>query len=421
MERRNKRLIVLTLIFAFSLLFSIGLLTTMQMLNLKDVKEKEAIKKEISSHYNELVKTNKDAKIYIYENGKYDEVGTIYNDEIISLEDMEIKYNTTKFHIKDLEGKYYIDYQDVEPVEEKREYDERYKEYILFNENVITSNVSKFYDLNDKLIYSINESLSLPILIKYDDSYGVIYNDRLLMIKKEDVSNIVESENTNVIPTKNIAVLNYHFFYDESIPEDVKECNQRICHPKSQVLSHIKYIKDNNILTLSMNEFEMWMDKRINLPKSTLVTIDDGWRMYIGIDLFEENEINATVFLITSWFKEIKFLHDYKYIEFHSHGDNLHNSGKCQGGRGGLIKCLEKSKLLDDLALSRKKLDGSTAFCFPFYDYNDYAINALREAGFTMAFIGGQRKASQDDYKFKIPRYEIFRTDKIEKFKNYIG
>ena len=204
-------------------------------------------------------------------------------------------------------------------------------------------------------------------------------------------------------------------------PEDVKECNQRICHPKSQVLDHINYIKDNNILTLRMNEFEMWMDKRINLPKSTLITIDDGWRMYIGIDLFEENEINATVFLITSWFKEIKFLNDYKYIEFHSHGDNLHIAGKCPNGRGGLIKCLEKSKLLEDLALSRKKLGGSTAFCYPFYDYNDYAIAALKEAGFTMAFRGGQKKASQNDNKYKIPRYEIFRSDTMEKIKNYIG
>lgn len=387
-----------------------------------NVHTKNLIKKEMLSHYNETVRTTKNSKIYIKDNNGYKENGIIESNELLSLTIENIDYNEKKFHIKDLNGEFYINYDDVEPIKENKNINERYKNYIPFNENIITKNITKFYNDNNRLVYIINKSLSLPILIKYDDSYGVIYNNRLLKIRKDDIEKIVESKNTSLIPAKEIAVLNYHFFYDENKEEDVKECNQAICHPKSQVISHIDYIKENNILPLSMNEFEMWMNRKLNLPKSVLITIDDGWRMYIGIDLFEENRINANVFLITSWFKkDIKFLHDYEYIEFHSHGDNLHNRKECPGGQGGAIKCWPKDKLLEDLSLSRKKLEGSTVFCYPFYEYNDYSISVLKEAGFTMAFKGGQKRSSQNDDKFRIPRYELSRKTTIEKLKDYIG
>lgn len=385
-----------------------------------NLKNELKLEKEILSHYSELVKTNKESKLYIYDNG-YKEFGIIAENEVIHLEKEVINSKVSKFHIKDFDGELYIDYENVDPVSSDKEFNERYKNYIYFNENIVTKNITKFYDDNNRLIYTINKSLSIPILIKYNDSYGIIYNNRLLKVKNEDVEKVVKTKNTDLIPTKKIAVLNYHFFYDESKQEEVEECSKSICHSISQVTSHINYIKENNILTLSMNEFEMWMDKRINLPKSVLITIDDGWRMQLGIDLFEKNKMNATVFLITSWFKnEIKFLHDYKYIEFHSHGDNLHTAKECPGGQGGAIKCWPKDKLLSDLILSRKKLEGSTAFCYPFYEYNDYSIQVLKEAGFTIAFKGGQKKSSQEDNKFEIPRYELFKKTTIEKFKEYV-
>ena len=63
---------------------------------------------------------------------------------------------------------------------------------------------------------------------------------------------------------------------------------------------------------------------------------------------------------------------------------------------------------------SRELLDGSTAFCYPFYEYNSYSENLLKEAGFTMAFIG-EVPASYGPYKLaevggdkmKIPRFVV--------------
>ena len=60
----------------------------------------------------------------------------------------------------------------------------------------------------------------------------------------------------------------------------------------------------------------MYLDKKINLPKSVLLTIDDGWRSAIAEEILEKNEVNATIFLITSWFEGVIFTNNYKYIEY---------------------------------------------------------------------------------------------------------
>ena len=56
----------------------------------------------------------------------------------------------------------------------------------------------------------------MPIIINKKDIYGIEFNNRLLNVKKEDVKEIVDKHNTNLKNTNGIAVLNYHFFYDET-------------------------------------------------------------------------------------------------------------------------------------------------------------------------------------------------------------
>ena len=296
---------------------------------------------------------------------------------------------------------------------------------ILFNQNVVTDNKVSFYDKEGDFVYRFNKSFELPIIVNKEGFYGVEINNRLLYVKEEDIDEINDNINTRLINTKGIAVFNYHFFYDETKASEVSDCNQIICHSKTSFTSHLEYIKNNNIFTPTMEEFEMYLNKEINLPKSVLITIDDGWRTTIATQLLEKYQLNGTIFLITSWFKEINFLDNLKYVEYHSHGDNLHNQGICPGGQGGAIKCLDKTKLLDDLALSREKLDGSTAFCYPFYEYNDYAISILKEAGFTMAFTG---ESSYSDNlvkvgmnKYTLPRFVMVNYTTKSNLKTYFG
>ena len=106
----------------------------------------------------------------------------------------------------------------------------------------------------------------------------------------------------------------------------------------------------------------------------------------------------------------------------------MHDGGKCPGGQGGAIKCLPKDEILADLKASREALGGSRAFCYPFYEYNSYSEGLLKEAGFTMAFIG-EVVASYGPYKLaepggnkmQIPRFVVVDYTTMYEFNRYFS
>lgn len=361
-------------------------------------KLKEKIK-DIKSHYNEFVITNKDANIYERKENNYNKIGTISQNMELEIEPLEeITSTTDYFFIPSLEA--YIKYQDVKKINALTEHNKRYEKYIVFNENIITTSPTNFYD-NNNLIISINKSFNLPIIIKDTDKYYVDYYDQLLQVKKENVENIVENNNTTAATNNRIKTIVYHFIYQDAVKDD---CHQSICHHVNQFDSHMKYISENGFLTLTMKEMEMFLDGKIRIPKnSVVITIDDGWLAGNAIPILEKYQVNATLFVVTSWYKKENFVSD--YLELHSHSHNLHNQYVCKGGnQGGGILCLDKETLLNDLKTSRESLDNTAIFCYPFYDYNDYAISILKEAGFTMAFagyegVGGISTPSTNRYK----------------------
>lgn len=421
-KKQNKKIFKITLAILLLSILILLLLYGYKIHQNKQLKERSEQKQtEILKHYNEYVITNKETDIYKLENNKYIKSGKVGINQELTLEEKNVTYKDEYLKITSFDEEYYIFYKDIDIIDNLSETNLRYKKYLPYNKNIVTKETTNFYDLDNNLVYKFNKSFSLPIIVNKKDIYGIEYNNKLLYIKKEDVKEIIDKHNTNLKNTNGIAVLNYHFFYDETKASERNDCNQVICHSKSGVKKHFEYIKNNNIFTLTMKEFEMYLNKEINLPKSVLITIDDGWRTEIGKQLLEEYELNGTIFLITSWFKEINWLNNSKYIEYHSHGDNLHNQGICPGGQGGAIKCLDKTKLLKDLALSREKLGGSTAFCYPFYEYNSYSINILKEAGFTLAFAGGFKKATPNTDKYQIPRYVMYDYTTVNELARYIN
>ena len=358
-------------------------------------------------YFSEYVTTNKEAGIYIKEEDDYVEVGAFGEGVELSLNEVE-DTSSEYFNVKDFDNEYYIYYEDVDKIEELEEIDDRYKVYIVFNSNVVTKDETNFYDEDENLVYSINEGYSLPIIIKEDDMYGVEFNNRLLYVKKDECE-VVDNHNTDEKNSSGVGVLNYHFFYDENDPDDVKGCREVICQSKSQLNSELDFLDENGIITIMAKELEMYIDGKLQLPKSVYITIDDGGRNQVGLEVFAEREEYATVFLITDWYEPSEYYQS-PYIELHSHGNDIHNSYRCSSGvEGSAIQCAPKENLLADLSLSREKLGGSTVFAYPFYKYNEHAISILKEAGFTMAFAG---ESSYSDNlvkvgmnKFTLPRF----------------
>lgn len=367
---------------------------------------------------NEYVKANDNIKLYINNNGNYEEIGTIGKDTIIHLGSNTDKY----YSVLDLDKEYFIKDNGKVSNSKEVEYDNRYKNYIVFNKNVSTE-ITNLYDEDDNLVYSINREMSFPIIIMDSDRYGIEYNNRLLYIKKED-STITNNHNTDLHNSSGVGVLNYHAFYHKDNEEEASNCTTSICASDEQFRSHLDYFKNNNIFVLKMKELEMYVDGKVQLPKSVLITIDDGGREEAGIELLTKYKMYGTIFLITGWYDASTYPKT-EYIELHSHGDLLHDVGKCPGGQGGAIKCLDKESLQKDLKKSREDLNGTTYFAYPFYEYNDYAIQNLKEAGFTMAFIGessrGDNLVHVGDNKFLLHRFVIVTYTTINDLNKYFG
>ncbi len=424
-KKKKRKLKLSTIIFAIIALLLIGLIFYKLISSEKELYRKNSAQEVIDgikSHYQENVITNKETKLYDSEGNP---IGKINESVMLLLEDINIDKNTKYFKIKNIENTY-IKYQDVDPTKENTITNKRYQRYIPFNQNIKTKDEVSFYDKFGNYLYTINKSYDFAIIIKDTNRYGIEFANQLLYIKEDDIGSIYDHHNTNLSNSNGVAVLNYHFFYDENDPEDAKGCNEAICHSKAQFKTHLDYFKENNIFTVTMDELEMYMDRKLQLPKSVLITIDDGGRTKVGVDMLTEYKMNATIFLVSSWYDPSTY---YKtdYIELHSHSHNMHNGGKCPGGQGAEIKCLPKETILDDLATSRNALNNTRAFCYPFYEYNDYSMNLLKEAGFTMAFIGevptyyGYKLAEVGVDKFKIPRFVIMTHTTMKDIDEYFN
>ena len=91
---------------------------------------------------------------------------------------------------------------------------------------------------------------ALPYIQKFNKRVIVVKYGGSAMIDdvlKEDVKEVVDSNNTELKNTKGVPVLNYHFVYK---PEE-ETCNQEICHPESQFRTHLSFIKDNGYFNYS--------------------------------------------------------------------------------------------------------------------------------------------------------------------------
>lgn len=374
---------------------------------------------DIKKHYNNYVITNKEATLFKQENDQYIEYGKINKEVPLSLEYVIINSNTKYFLINGLD--LYIQYQDVEPIE-TFEMDDRYKNYINFNKNIVTKKTTTFYDEFDNYIYTINQSFDFKVIVMKDDKYGIEYNNQLFYIHSDNIEKIYDNDNSMSNKEK-VRTLTYHFIYN---PETTT-CDQSICQTLSQFESHLKYIRENDYFTLKLNELEMYLNGEINIPeKSIVITIDDGTIFDISaIKLLEQYQSNATMFVITDISDNYDYLKS-DYLDLESHTNHMHNPYECPGYglQGGGILCLPEDKVLEDLKLSQDKLGGSTYFAYPFFDFNDRAISSLKKAGFKLAFIGqyntdGYSYPNKTD-KYKVPRKTIFSTTTMEEFLDYL-
>lgn len=418
-SRSSRRKLKKWVYIAFvALLLVIGLGLFLIINNNKKLEEEKAIVENIKSHYHQYAKVSKDTILFEKKDNEYKEVGKIYKEVNVELEEQDITSDTKYFHIKDLD--YYISYEDISEGK-KDEEESRYKKYVPFNINVVTKDSFTLYNGDNKLI-TLNKEMEFPVIINnYENKYYVEYNNMLVSISKDDVSKTIDNKNTDKKNQSKITTLAYHRIYKEN-----NTCTDPyVCMKIENFDKQMKYLVDNNYLTLTLDELYMYLKGNLQVEKAVVITLDDGLMFINADEVLDKYKIQATGFVTTSLdtvFKSLKAI----FVQSHTH--DMHRNYVCPGGnQGGAILCATKADIVADLKKSIEILGTDPiGFAYPFYDYNDNAIAALKEAGYKMAFVGragvlGKATPKVTDV-YKIPRMTVYDESKMSfnEWKGYL-
>jgi peptidoglycan/xylan/chitin deacetylase (PgdA/CDA1 family) len=189
--------------------------------------------------------------------------------------------------------------------------------------------------------------------------------------------------------------------------------------------------------TIGFDDLYAYIEGKENLSnKDVVITFDDGYRTcgYLAAPILRKYGFRATIFIITNKLSQpddalntttfsIQFLHADELplfadvFDYASHTDNMHNDYKGQP----MLISEPPSKILNDLELSRQKLNNTTALAYPFGKYSDETITLLKQAGFRMAFTTQPKIVEPGIDPYKIPRFEINEPITDTRFKKIMG
>ena len=379
------------------------------------------------------VKKNKNIKEINHKNNDLQEaeyVSIIYYEKIDDncTDDICLKKESVKAHIDKLkkEGYYFITKDEY--LKFINNYARLKEKAILLTTNELNNSISEIKNEVNVEIAKIDENDHITMettnkkstkeddknhINRYQAKRYTLIDTYSQMARGEDVIDNGRENSNN----QRIGVVNYHFFYDASKGES---CNESICLEREKFKSHLEWIKNNNYKALTIKEFADWKDGLIEIPDhSLLITIDDGAMGTskingdVLIPLLEEYQIHATLFLITGWWD----IENYRspYLDVQSHTHYLHEEASCRDGRGTFV-CSDYETDKENLQESLNVLQDNTSFCFPFYSYDNESLQAIRELGFRVAFIGENRKAKRSDDNLLIPRYPILDDISLQGF-----
>ncbi len=372
--------------------------------------QQEAQVEVVKTHYSKIVVTSRVTGLYQKIDGQFELRGSIGKNIEVNLWGMEIGKGDEYFPLADLPG-YFVDYKDVMPKDETQAsafIDTRFNSLIPFDQNVVTTNKTDFYQTDGSIYVSINEGVSLPLIVNEDSLYGVSYLGRLLWINKSQAT-LEAHENSDAQIATQVRTLCYHKMYDKT----KTSCNTVICHELGQMRSHFNYLTENGYYFMSMQDMVWWLKGQIQIPYNSLcLTFDDGGdNTVILVSLLNEYKIHGTLFLIGSLYYDAMRS---DYLELQSHTYDLHKYGECNlTPRGSAFVCRSTEEVTADV-LKSKNLTNAIAFCYPFYEYTEQRKELIKSLGFKLAFGDDYGLIDQGSDPYMLSRYTCVSSTSVQ-------
>lgn len=221
--------------------------------------------------------------------------------------------------------------------------------------------------------------------------------------------------------TNGLAICMYHYVYDkDNPPKDKLNSNFIEVHALEEEL---QYLTENNYYFPTWEEVEKFVTGDYLLPeKSVVLTFDDGAYSFLnlGVPLFEKYKVPVTSFLIGNIDGEKKVKkYASEYMTFQSHSYNMHRGGG-NIGHGGIFPVMSHDDAVADLQKSIEIGGNGDAFAYPYGDYNDSCVQAVKDAGFKCAVTTEYGRAKPGDDPLLLPRVRMSMGQSLESFKKLV-
>ncbi|WP_068983706.1 polysaccharide deacetylase family protein [Lysinibacillus xylanilyticus] len=233
---------------------------------------------------------------------------------------------------------------------------------------------------------------------------------------------------------RGVPVMMYHHFLKEDELGRFKNVSTTMTDV--QFTKEMQFLKSMNYETVSADELLRFMRDEITLPAYSIVlTFDDGLlstREY-AYPVLKENGFKATQFLITYRNENSKDDQIFNYNDLQSlsrqdmtnmqdvytYGSHTYNLHDLVGNKGKML-LIPYHEVAQDLQRSLLYIPEAKAFAYPFGQYNANIINAVKEAGFTMAFSTALGYNNPYDDVYQIKRLSSNQTTTFEQFQKMV-
>ena len=174
-------------------------------------------------------------------------------------------------------------------------------------------------------------------------------------------------------------------------------------------------LKDNGYNVATMDEVVAYVRGEILLPKKSIVLcFDDGYKSntYYAAPILREFGFKATVFSIMSFFDgqyqdryDVSSLQHITRKDLAAYTDVLDQQCHTWANHNHLSQ-QSYNQVYNDLMQSQS-CEKYKYFAYPYGDYNDTVIKAVKAAGFLAAVTTEARNAVPGDNVYEIPRYTV--------------
>ena len=221
-----------------------------------------------------------------------------------------------------------------------------------------------------------------------------------------------------------IPVITYHKVVTDKQKKSAKYRGSGLAVSKSSFDKQMKWLHKNGYRTINCEEFYLWHEGKIKLPKKTvLITFDDGRAGVVdnALPVLKKYGMKGTVFIIgkntytnkkdfIKYKTLLKVQKEYPDMEFQSHTYNLHKFFSKKGDYNVVLKDAEK----------QKKIYGFEYLAYPYGRNTKGMIKAYKKSGIKMAFAYGDfGYATRKQDLFKIRRIKIRGGESMSSFKKW--